>query len=542
MFSAMPRARDGSADRRAPRSEPRVGGRQHSPERFEVNQHSPRFREVGGSDPAGSPYHGGEPALVSRSIEEWLQHLEDLCEDYQRALVGMRRELYGSDIRRQEPPRQRVDFDLSAERMRDQQGLDRHVEVDEIEVRLEGMSPQSPRPLPMNEDHGGPSNAYSSAVESPSARPLSLTTHDGTSSLVTSMSQRSAPGHVVVRSRTNFIRDQPVPKRAFVVNLRRLMSSLEVLEILHEFVKNTAIAAFTLVAASTMTQLRNTTMFLLGVFFLYTEHEKCHDYLDIRDFKILVRHYPGEPTADNPNQVLKALETRTRWGGPLVKILLHFVVLCMLAFTWYNSTAWYDAQCNDDDCENVDMQRIVVTEEDDLEFASMQVIVLSVMYIFCCLFNAIHFYEMGWYMPTRKDGKVWDVRTRGSPKRFMLFGYPSMWFSNKQAKDDMREWVDALRPNTKVYQIFPEELGMLAIDEDEDMRKLVIANLKHARYYDSKNSKTGRCEDRALDIDLCYFTDDYHSKEMKYPGSFMSPALSEYDQSNFDSFKSLIRM
>lgn len=316
-----------------------------------------------------------------------------------------------------------------------------------------------------------------------------------------------------------------VPEKGFIVNMSRLISMQEIFRLLHEFVKSTAIAALTLVAGGSETQVRNTVAFLVFMFLLFDDHERKYDRFDISDLSLLTDFYPAEPTSENPNQVLKALSVATSLPKRVWGWILNISTASALFVLWQTLSFFYQVQSADnaqDLLENVRLSGFILDDakesfENDFEVMSMQAIVFSIMYFCCSVFDLLTWYELRLSTPEREDGTTWDVRKHGKPSRFAL-GMPSMWFTSTSARADLLRWVNALHPFEKVLEVFPEELAILAFEGGDAMRERVAVSLKNAMYWDALKQET---DNTRLNVDFRFFCDQVHVPGMPFPGDYL---------------------
>jgi len=204
-----------------------------------------------------------------------------------------------------------------------------------------------------------------------------------------------------------------VPEKGFIVNMSRLISMQEIFRLLHEFVKSTAIAALTLVAGGSETQVRNTVAFLVFMFLLFDDHERKYDRFDISDLSLLTDFYPAEPTSENPNQVLKALSVATSLPKRVWGWILNISTASALFVLWQTLSFFYQVQSADnaqDLLENLGLSGFILDDakesfENDFEVMSMQAIVFSIMYFCCSVFDLLTWYELRLSTPEREMGQ-----------------------------------------------------------------------------------------------------------------------------------------
>lgn len=339
---------------------------------------------------------------------------------------------------------------------------------------------------------------------------------------------------------------------SFIVNSSRLIAMQEKLQLLHEFVKSTAIAALTLVAAGSWRQLMNTILFLFATLLLYADHEEAFDRLNIVDMISLIPLNPQEPH-DNPNSILKSMTVNKSRNSAWRNRAVHVFELGVMAGAWFVCIyPWFNTVVLDDqpnmDCfwftttttlpgvtttyspvaaeEPEQKSRFrnfvdrIIEDEDDLEALSMQLTVFTFMYVLTICFSAIHRYETKGVMPHTKAGEVWDVRRDGIPPKFNWLGLPSMWFSNEEVHSRLLTWIDNLHFDHRVIEVYPEEIALYALQESEEKRGELAVTLKDARMWDSR---VGGCiNDQRLDIDLVFFNTNMVHKGFHFPGDFVA--------------------
>jgi hypothetical protein len=190
--------------------------------------------------------------------------------------------------------------------------------------------------------------------------------------------------------------------------------------------------------------------------------------------------------------------------------------------------------------------------EDDITAMATQMLIGTVMLLFHGIFEWLYWRETQCVMCWDDENDCpWDPRSkakkgRGVPRSKSWFGLPSMWFTSREAYDDVRLWITLATskdPSTYVEtKMFPEEMAGFAIDPDNacDLRKTLkdaklysLADGDHcARDDDETRSKSYRKlqpgeEPEALNVDLVFY--DAPSEQFlephpsqAYQGSLMS--------------------
>ena len=225
-------------------------------------------------------------------------------------------------------------------------------------------------------------------------------------------------------------------EHGFVVNVIRLSSTLETLNLVHEFIKNTAIAAITLVAVSSPNQAFCTCIFLVCIAVIYMDHEIRYDRLAIADLEESLAFWPDEP-ASNHNRFLQALTGSSRsqlWKGRASDVLQLFILgiaWFVVLYAWDQKVttnvdlahefakvnrntidlkcgASFASACSADDDASVNgdgsffsnrswfARRFFpafIYQSSEMEPFGMQVMVLTVMHLLHYIFNMVHWYE-----------------------------------------------------------------------------------------------------------------------------------------------------
>lgn len=352
----------------------------------------------------------------------------------------------------------------------------------------------------------------------------------------------------------------PAPERAFVINMPRLVELKEKLALLHEFITSTAIAAFTLVAAGSWSQMLFTTLFLFSSFILFTMHHSTWDSFDIEDLGLLYPLLADDVDPDredlaNPNRVLKALSISTSTMGNHIKRVVNIFSACVVSFCWLVLARHWDvreasmnsggrllaakaacgvggtscggsvASSGTGDvgfpwnvCDHFIEEFFVVS--DDSSVMGMQVMVGSVLFFLHLIFEFVISTEISAVMPDRPDGKIWDPRVHGLPMRHRFFGMPAMWFTSQKCLTDLKKWMGMAR-QVKVEDISPQEIAFLVLAGEEERSELMYA-FKKAKLYDAHDHSFTTNEDgrMTLELDLWFFDPDHQCKEYQYAGAF----------------------
>lgn len=371
-----------------------------------------------------------------------------------------------------------------------------------------------------------------------------------------STSLRSKPGErpglpqQLSRMGTGKVCLDDAPECAFVINTRRFITIRQVLTLLHELLKNTAIAAITLVAAGTKEQFITTLVFIASVLTLYTMHEMDWDRLDVEDIQMLyplvVDDFdPSHADVDNPNRIFKAVTVTTRrivyYFGISIRIALFFIaVLGWIVLEVYWRVASEGA---DDSDSNTYTQQIqedfrkhivdsTIKNDEDAMAMAMQLTVGCLMYTLQILFEYIHWRETVAIMPPTKDGRIWDPRRHGVPPKFWLFGMPSMWFTSTYAYTKLKRYIAMVNLGTEnVFRIYPQELAYYSLSGDDCRNELTQA-LGEAKNFDPLMQSLILGDDGlpdSLEIDLCFYDSKLKHSKFPYVGEFQYFKMNEGD-------------
>lgn len=265
------------------------------------------------------------------------------------------------------------------------------------------------------------------------------------------------------RSRNN------LPSRAFVVNFRRLVQVQKILALIHEFIQSTAIATLTLVAAANASQLLFSILFVTLVLAMFAVHEMRYDGMDIEDYKSLVDLLEDDNgkshgvIVENPNRLLKGLSlshNRKRRGRAFITV---FCAILVVSLVWIN-IFWSWANPPDEDSV------LGFFDEHDRTVQATLLLVGTAMVLFHISFEWLYWRETQCVMPTMpgdRGQRSWDPRATadGVPRQYLWFGLPSMWFTSREAYDDLRLWItySCKHSNHIVTKIHPEELALFAL-------------------------------------------------------------------------------
>lgn len=278
-----------------------------------------------------------------------------------------------------------------------------------------------------------------------------------------------------------------LPPRAFVVNFRRLVDVQKVLEIIHEFIRSTAIATLTLVAASNWSQLAVSVIFVTLVLVLFAVHEMRHDGMDIEDYKSLVDLLEDDTgkcqgrVIENPNRLLKGLSLSKQKSRRRSAFVITFFAVVVCSLVWIN-ICWSWLAAPDDGLW------LGLFDEEDRNVQASLLLVGTAMVLFHMSYEWLYWRETQCVMPFKdgpNGGQAFDPRehSHGVPSRYRWFGLPSMWFTSRQAYDDLRLWITLCHEDNEdvVVKIRPEEMALLALNPDgaSYLRK----TLRHAKLF-----------------------------------------------------------
>jgi hypothetical protein len=244
----------------------------------------------------------------------------------------------------------------------------------------------------------------------------------------------------------------------------------KILAIIHEFIRSTAIAALTLVAAENWSQLGFSIVFVALVLALFAVHEIRYDGMDIEDYKSMVDLLDDDDgicngqNVQNPNRLLKGL-TLSYCKSRRCRAFLTIFLSILVCLTVWANIFWSWAQPPADGEKWLG----VFDEEDRIVQASL-LLVGTCMVVFHIAFEWLYWRETQCVMPRCSNGSPLDPREHGHglPMRYRWFGLPSMWFTSDEAYNDMRLWVQYSRQDAQgtMPKLYPEEMALLALNPD----------------------------------------------------------------------------
>eukprot|EP00928_Gymnodinium_smaydae_P005240 TRINITY_DN11799_c0_g1_i2.p1 TRINITY_DN11799_c0_g1~~TRINITY_DN11799_c0_g1_i2.p1 ORF type:complete len:681 (-),score=115.23 TRINITY_DN11799_c0_g1_i2:70-2040(-) len=283
----------------------------------------------------------------------------------------------------------------------------------------------------------------------------------------------------------------PSPRKgAFVVNFRRLLELGKVFNIIHEFIKATAIAALTLVVVGSLQQLVYSVISVSAILFLYGIHESSYDTLEISDFRQLIElvtddEGPPHARQENPNRILKAI---TRSNSRTRRIRTAFVGLVMTTICCVSWGVLFRAWTSGDALDGVWLALLGDVESGDQAYRAGMLLVGSLLIGLHLSFEWLRWRETQCIMPTvpSNPSMNWDPQMHGVPPGYRWFGLPSMWFSSREAYVDLKLWIEFAIgcERREVSKIFPEEMAFLALEPGNAgrlRRALLRSKLYHAR-------------------------------------------------------------
>lgn len=306
--------------------------------------------------------------------------------------------------------------------------------------------------------------------------------------VIQQQASRSSCATETVKRNSSLLRNRQ-PDKAFVVNFRRLVEVQKILSLIHLFIKSTAIATLTLVSAAYWTDMLFSITFVGLVLALYAIHEIRHDRMDIEDYKALGNLLEDDDGSrngiaiENPNRLLKALSLSSNHARRFRASFTIVIAILLVLAMWVNVFCSWSVSLGEDDLW------LGLFDEYDISVQATQLLIGTAMIIFHTVFELLYWRETQCVMPWDDErNKPWDPRKKqgsGTPPSFSWFGLPSMWFSSREAYDDLRLWITLSRSTREathvVTKIFPEEMALFALDPDSacDLRK----TLKHAKLF-----------------------------------------------------------
>jgi len=332
------------------------------------------------------------------------------------------------------------------------------------------------------------------------------------------------------------------PKRAFVINVRRLVEAQERFALLHELIQSTAMAALTLCSAGSQQQLRSTTCFLIFVIAIFFLHGHLWDTLDVSDLVMMLPVISDDNYKDtpNPNRLLKLLtfsqSNLPRYSAHLLDLL--FASVCI--FGWLLTVRAWDIgqgvnlqEGNEDNFVHT-VSGFFVSEgaDNDAEVLGMQVAIMTLMFVLHMLFKAAHYNETCAVMPATASGHFWDPRNHGVPWRYWLFGgMPSMWFTSEEVLQDLKHYIYKANLTSRVVRISPQEIAIYALSGMDELLA-TRRTLSEAVLFDGRDRRP--IGDK-LNIDLCFFDSKLHTRGCAHPGEFLT--VTDEDDAEADAVR-----
>lgn len=386
--------------------------------------------------------------------------------------------------------------------------------------------------------------AKSPVIAHPERKELKAMRVDSRSEYQCQLQQEAPTGfndgmHSISRERgtTNFsISSSPpmrvsAPKRAFVINTRRLIDAQETLVLFHELLSSTAIAALTLVNAGTVRQLASTCWFLSYTTPIFILHLSQWDMLDISDIATLMpllsdddEDLHGKVVA-NPNRLLKAVSFSSSLLGHYFRFFFNIIWFLVLAFMLLICSRDLKLTKFEEGDSIDEILNVFVATEEDMEVLNMQVFVGFLMFMVHCFFEFYYYHDTCSVMPRTVSNGIWDPRTDGLPWRFRVLGLPSMWFTSQDALEDLKHWIDLAVPTSRVVSIYPQEIAYYTLAGSEE-RVAVQSALKNSKLFDGRQrefvdrGELGGTE--TLNVELCFFDEALQNKLCPFPGEFLS--------------------
>jgi hypothetical protein len=364
-----------------------------------------------------------------------------------------------------------------------------------VEMQLKACTPRTPMMSPTRSPvERSPKIAFNSTVveqeftsstSASSSLMLSLPLPEHGSS---SPSSNSTPVGGITRRHSSLSRNKQ-PARAFVVNFRRLVQVQKILSLIHLIIKSTAIATLTLVSSAYWTDLLFSISFVGLVLALYAIHEIRYDRMDIADYKSLGNlleddiGWRNNQLVENPNRLLKALSLGSNHRRRARAVLTVVIAVLITVVMWVNVFWSWVSPPKDDGLW------LGLFNEYDVMVQATQLLIGTVMVCFHIAFELLYWRETQCVMPwDSKRSQPMDPREKhGRSFSQRWLGLPSMWFTSREAYDDLRLWITLSRFRSKdqfshiVSKIFPEEMALFALDPDNacDLRK----TLRHAKLF-----------------------------------------------------------
>mmetsp|Transcript_70407 Transcript_70407/g.153503 ORF Transcript_70407/g.153503 Transcript_70407/m.153503 type:complete len:956 (-) Transcript_70407:217-3084(-) len=245
--------------------------------------------------------------------------------------------------------------------------------------------------------------------------------------------------------------DQALDK-AIVVNFRRLIKFKEKIQIVHQVLKATSIAIFTLAAVDgKRTLVYDVTFFALSLM-LYAFHEMSYDCLDTTDFgqiaemvgrdgEEVLRGSAIDGSILNPNRCLQAMNYTSRLSRRIVSGVFVSTFITLAVVGWVSVIVlWMHGE---DEVEWPIVSTIqLITEAHEFEHYNTLLLIGSLMALSHIVFEFFKWREFQ-FAPPSKHSEPWDVARHGMmPGRLnCIFGLPCVWFSSPAAFEDLRIWT-----------------------------------------------------------------------------------------------------
>lgn len=286
---------------------------------------------------------------------------------------------------------------------------------------------------------------------------------------------------------------ESMPPRAFVINFRRLIWVTELLNLVHELIKSTAIAALTLLAAASRGQMLCSFVFIGLVFITYARHEMVHDSMDIQDVNSLVPlmdedDFPGSKAGSE--KLLRSVSLYSRQSLHFIGRTVYFVLIVVSIFGWLCQHAGSSALATPTGTSLDSLQSLslaLLNTDEDFSHMAMQLFILNVMIALEVIFE---------YILWRETAHVYAEDPRPSvaerPQSWCL-GLPSLWFTSHDGLQELKSKVVEAQMRTNVdpneMEIYPHELARYALQGDDerlDMSKTLEDLRITLVFYDNK--------------------------------------------------------
>jgi len=281
-------------------------------------------------------------------------------------------------------------------------------------------------------------------------------------------------------------------------------------------------------------------MFIAETVVVFAMHEESWDRLDTNDIAELLpllTHDRDENRENetNPNRLLKALSIRKT---PIRAILWHTIntmLVVAIFILWFTLSRYWQRGIDEDgwlmplEVETEDdghfldgFVEYLITHQNDGDILGMQLNVATLMMLLSFAFEYVRHRETGAVLPKNPNGGVWDPRKHGTPIWYRLLGMPSMWFTSQRTQQDLIKWI-AMAHNRNVSRIYPQEIAGFALSGGDEARTELRDALADSKMFNARTRAFEMNELRRpqkLNIDLCFFYAQLHSKGNEYPGEF----------------------